>query len=103
MTFPNYVKDALWLHFIDNVAAEYALVKGSSSIRSGDVVVGETWRRIQKLNAAPYFDRVASESNPVDGLSRGRREGPWQRIIKAKLPDDLDRLLEAEVSESDLD
>ena len=98
-TFPNYVKDALWLHFIDNVAAEYALVKGSSSIRSGDVVVGETWRRIQKLNAAPYFDRVASESNPVDGLSRGRREGPWQRIIKARLPDDLDRLLEAEVSE----
>ena len=50
-----------------------------------------------------YFDRVASESKPVDGLSRGRREGPWQRIVKAKLPDDLDRLLEAEVSESDLD
>ena len=52
---------------------------------------------------APYFDRVASSSNPVDGLSRGRREGPWQRIVKAKLPDDLDRLLEAELSESDLE
>ena len=102
-TFPKYLRDSLWVHFIDNVAAEYALVKGSSSIRSGDVVVGETWRWIQKLNVAPYFDRVASESNPVDGLSRGRREGPWQRVYKAKLPDDLDRLLEAELSESDLE
>ena len=91
------------MHFIDNVAAEYALVKGSSSIRSGDVVIGETWRRIQKLNVAPYFDRVASESNPVDGLSRGRREGPWQRIVTAKLPKELDHLLEAELSESDLE
>ena len=67
------------------------------------MVIGETWRRIQKLNAAPYFDRVASESNPVDGLSRGRREGPWQRIITAQLPTDLDQLLEAELSESDLE
>ena len=102
-TFPNLLKNSVWVHFIDNVAAEYALVKGSSSIKSGDVVIGETWRRIQKLNVAPYFDRVASSSNPVDGLSRGRREGPWQRIVKAKLPDDLDRLLEAELSESDLE
>ena len=102
-TFPKLLKDSMWVHFIDNVAAEYALVKGSSSIRSGDVVIGETWRRIQKLNVSPYFDRVASESNPVDGLSRGRREGPWQRIIEAQLPKDLERLLEAELSKSDLD
>ena len=79
------------MHFIDNVAAEYALVNGSSS------------RRIQKLNVAPYFDRVASESNPVDGLSRGRREGPWQRIFTAQFPKALDHMLEAELSESDLE
>ena len=71
-TFANIVKDSLWLHFIDNVAAEHSLIKGSSSITSGDVVIGETWRRIQQLNAYAYFDRVMSESNPVDGLSRGR-------------------------------
>ena len=102
-TFPKILKGSLWLHYIDNVASEYSLVKGSSSIRSGDIVVGETWRMIQKLGIYAYFDRVASESNPVDGLSRGRREGPWQRIVKAKLPTNLEELLAAERSESDLD
>jgi len=103
-TFPKIVKGALWLHYIDNVAAEYSLVKGSSSIRSGDVVVGETWRSIQKLNIYAYFDRVASESNPVDGLSRGRPNGPWQRVVKALLPANLEKLLESEDnSSSDID
>ena len=98
------MKGALWLHYIDNVAAEYSLVKGSSSIRSGDVVVGETWRSIQKLNIYAYFDRVASESNPVDGLSRGRPSGPWQRVVKALLPANLEKLLESEDnSSSDID
>ena len=103
-TFPKILKGSLWLHYIDNVASEYSLVKGSSSIRSGDIVVGETWRMIQKLGIYAYFDRVASESNPVDGLSRGRSEGPWQRVVKAKLPANLEELLQAECgSSSDLD
>ena len=45
-TFSKILKGSLWLHYIDNVAAEYSLVNGSSSIRTGDVVVGETWRCI---------------------------------------------------------
>ena len=94
----------MWLHYIDNVAAEYALVKGSSTIRSGDVVVGETWRHIQNPGIYSYFDRVASEPNPVDGLSRGRSSGPWQCVGKALLPAKLDELLRAESSSSsDLD
>ena len=48
-TFPKVLKGSPWLHYRDNVASEYSLVEGSSSIRSGDVVVGETWRWIQKL------------------------------------------------------
>ena len=75
-TLPKILKGSLWLHYIDNVAAEYSLVKGSSSIQSGDVVVGETWRGIQRLNIYAYFDRVASESNLVDGLGRERSAGP---------------------------
>ena len=85
------------------MGAEYSLVKGSSSTNAGDIVVGETWRKIVELDIYPYFDRVASASNPVDGLSRGRRNGPWERVIKAKLPQDLERLLANEASESDLD
>ena len=80
-TFPNIVKKSLWLHFIDNVAAQHSLIKGSSSIKSGDIVIGETWRRIQQLNAYAYFERVMSGSNPVDGLGRRRSSGPWKRVL----------------------
>ena len=58
----------------------------------GDVFVGETWRRIQHLAIYPYFDRVASKSI-VDGLSRGRSDGPWVQVLKAKLPANLSALL----------
>ena len=75
------------------VAAQYSLIKGSSSISCGDVVVGETWRRIQRLGVHAYFDRVESKANPVDGLSRGRSEGPWQQVLPAKLPKNLEALL----------
>ena len=86
-TFPNVFKECMWLHFIDNEAAQHSLVKGSSSIASGDAIVGETWRRIQALHCWAYFDRVESEANPVDGLSRGARIGPWTQVHKAIIPE----------------
>jgi hypothetical protein len=67
------------------------------------VIVGETWKKIQSLGTFAYFDRVESEANPVDGLSRGRSEGPWQRVVRARLPDNLQELLAAEESDSDID
>ena len=103
LTFPNLVQNSLWIHFIDNEAAQYALVRGSSSINAGDVVVGETWRKIQALRTFAYFDRVESKANPVDGLSRGRWEGPWQQILRAKLPTNLEELLRADLEASDSD
>ena len=71
-------------------------MRASSSILSGDVIVGETWPKVQKLGAYFYVGRVESEANPVDGLSRGRRDGPWQRVLKARLPPNLADLLAAE-------
>ena len=70
-TFPNVFKNALWLNFIDNEAAQHSLVKGSSSIACRDVLLGETWKYIQELNVYLYFDRVESKASTVDGLSRG--------------------------------
>ena len=90
-TYPNVLKNTLWLHFIDNEASQHSLIKGSSSIACGDVIVGETWKRIQQLNIYPYFDRVESKANPVDGLSRGRSEGPWRQVDRARLPDDIEK------------
>ena len=64
------------MHFIDNAAAQASLVGGSSSVTSGDVIVGITWEMIAHQCTIPLLDRVGSASDPVDGLSRGRQEGP---------------------------
>jgi len=75
--WPDVVRNTLWVHYIDNAAAQSALVKGSSSVMSGDVIVHCTWSKVAELRTTPWFDRVASSSNPVDGLSRGDTSGPW--------------------------
>ena len=33
-----------------------------------------------KINACPWFDRVDTKSNPVDGLSRGDLSGDWDLV-----------------------
>ena len=67
---------------IDNVAAQASLVKGSSSVDEGDVITGYTWELACDLGVRPWFDRVASKSNPVDGISRGDLKGDWDEIRK---------------------
>ena len=85
-TWPRLMRECLWLHFIDNSAAQAALVKGSSSVLSGDLIVGHTWEIIAKRRMIPWFDRVDSSSNPVDGLSRGEKLGPWLEVLPGRLP-----------------
>jgi len=84
------LRDALWVHYIDNAGALAALVKGSSSVTQTDLIVGDTWSRIASLSILPWFDRVDTKSNPVDGLSRGKMNGPW-RLVEIQTPS-LDRL-----------
>ena len=71
------MKNALWVHFIDNTAAEAARVSGSSAIEAADHIPGMTWELCGTRRPWPYFDRVESKANPVDGLSRGVSKGPW--------------------------
>ena len=49
-------------------------------------MIGLTWNYVQRRRAWPYFERVASESNPVDGLSRRDFRGPWGEVHKAEIP-----------------
>jgi len=72
------LKNALWIHFIDNNSALGALVNGSSSVEQHDLIVGETWSLVARLGVLAWFDRVDSSSNPVDGLSRKDFSGLWQ-------------------------
>ena len=69
--------DCLWLHFVDNSGALSSLVRGGSSVESGDHITGLTWSHIVGVGCMPWFDRVDSASNPTDGLSRERLQGPW--------------------------
>ena len=72
------LRDALWIHFIDNNSALGALVKGSASVDQQDIIVGHTWSLVSRINVLPWFDRVDSKSNPVDGLSRKDFSGTWR-------------------------
>ena len=63
-------RNDLWIHFIDNEGALASLAKGSSSVVSGDVIVGFTHQLAAQLGILGWYDRVDSASNPVDKLSR---------------------------------
>ena len=80
------MKDALWLHFIDNSAAESSLISGSSALHAADHIVGLTWEKAGSRRLWPFFDRVSSSANPVDGLSRGDSSGPWRGIKEIDFP-----------------
>ncbi len=73
----RFFHHALWLYFIDNNGALAALVNGSSSVEATDLIIGATWSRIAASRCLPWFDRVDSKANPVDGLSRGVWDGGW--------------------------
>lgn len=76
LTFPKFLRDCLWIDFIDNSAVEASFIRGASSSELGDHVVGLTWSQIPKRLLWQYFDRVESKANPVDGLSRRCFNGP---------------------------
>jgi hypothetical protein len=84
-TWPEILRHSLWLHFIDNNGALSCLVKGSSSCLGTDTLVGLTWQKVANLGVLPWFDRVDTKSNPVDGLSRKVLNGPWN-LVELKFP-----------------
>ena len=95
--WPELLENCLWIHFIDNSAAQAALTRGSSSVESGDAIVSATWKRIVTVRCLPWFDRVESDANPVDGLSRGRMDGPWNAVQTATIPRGLLSNIKAEL------
>ena len=88
------IADHLWIHFIDNEGALAALAKGSSSVLSGELIVGMTHELAAKYGTIGWFDRVDSASNPVDKLSRGNKKGPW-KLVRVRFPPELMRRLDS--------
>ena len=84
----HLIRDHLWIHFIDNEGALAALAKGSSSVLSGEIVVGCPHELAARHGVISWYDRVDSASNPVDKLSRGKMQGPW-RLVTIRFPPSL--------------
>ena len=59
------------LEFIDNDAARAALVNGLSGNALSARIVHETWLEAARAGSSPWFARVSSPANSVDGPSRG--------------------------------
>ena len=83
--WPDLIRGRPWIHFIDHQGAQMVLIRGSGNSANGDVISGLTWRKVSKLEAWLWVERVASSSNPIDGVSRGNFEGPWACVEDAFL------------------
>ena len=73
-----------WIAFIDNVAGQFALMKGYGKDPAVNGILASFWGLAAERQWAPDFYRVPSESNISDAISRGddsvaRREG-WTRV-----------------------
>ena len=60
--------------YIDNEAAKFALIKGSSPTRDSAWLVQEFWEREAHLETFTWFERVPSAANCADDPSRGIEE-----------------------------
>ena len=79
-TWPKKLQGCLWTHYIDNENALAAVIRGGSSVHSADCIAAYVGERCAYLGLWPWFDRVDTKSNPVDGISRGRLEGDWRLV-----------------------
>ena len=58
-------------------------------------MVGATWEAAAELDCWPYYyDRVHTKSNPIDGVSRGDFNGPWERVEDTTVPLQLIKKME---------
>ena len=83
------------MHFIDNEGALAALAKGSSSVLSGEIIVGCTHELSASRGFIGWYDRVDSASNPEDKLSRGMMKGRLKPVKVSFPPFLLSRIANA--------
>ena len=60
------------MHYIDNEAAKYGLIKGSSPIKDSAWLINEFWKQEAEQESFSWFERVPSACNCADDPSRGK-------------------------------
>ena len=61
---------------MDNEAARYALIKGTSPTMDSAFLTAAFWKEDSNLKIFSWFKRVPSPSNPADAPSRKRNSEP---------------------------
>ena len=75
-TMPDALRDADVVWFIDNTAAEAALVKAGSPTQTMCALALVATAALASLRVRPWFEHVPSPDNPADALSRGGYSDP---------------------------
>ena len=58
---------------VDNEAAKYALIKGTTCERTAAWITHQYWNKEVELECSSWLERVPSASNCADGPSRGEK------------------------------
>ena len=70
----DLLRDTYTVVYVDNTAAQAALVKGSSGVDTGDQIIQGVGEFEASLVCRPWFSWVPTHSNPADPPSRGATE-----------------------------
>ncbi len=74
------MRNRLVMYYIDNEAAKFSLIKGTSPTRDSAWLVNEFWKREAAQESYSWFERVPSASNCADDPSRGE----WKVRLRGK-------------------
>ena len=82
------LRGRLVMHYVDNEAAKYALIKGTSPTRDSAWLVNEFWKSEAHLGSYSWFERVPSACNCADDPSRGVEDVKVgrRRAVRVSLP-----------------
>ena len=89
---PEALRDVDCIWFLDNSGSEAGLISGYSSSPDSACLIGAVHIILAALNSRPWFERVPSEVNPSDGLSRDGLDDAWTQsqgwdLKECTLPD----------------
>ncbi len=87
------MRGRLVMNYIDNEAAKYALIKGTSPTRDSAWLVNEFWKSEALMESYSWLERVPSASNCADDPSRGVSEVrvAGRRAVRVNLPEQFER------------
>ena len=72
-TWQQSLRHCLVIFFVDNEPAQFGLMNGTSSSTGMRVFLGDFWECAASSQFIPWIDRVHTDSNCSDGISRGER------------------------------